>query len=47
MVSAFSNSVWDSNKVDTRLDNGTVEIDYLDAFEYSINDFAKRLILGK
>lgn len=47
MISAFSNSVWDSNKVDTRLDNGTVEIDYLDAFEYSINDFAKRLILGK
>lgn len=44
VINAFSNSVWQQNKTDTRLDDGTVEIDFLDAFEYSIYDFNKNLI---
>lgn len=43
-IEAFENAVWEKNKLDTRLDNGTIEIDYLDAFEYSINEFINTLI---
>lgn len=43
-IEAFENAVWEKNKVDTRLDNGTIEIDYLDSFEYSINEFRNNLI---
>ena len=44
-IGAFNNAVWQENKVDTRLDDGSVEIDFLDAFEYSINDFNKKLVV--
>lgn len=47
LINAFENSIWDSKKIDTRLDDGTVEIDYLDAFEYSINNFEKYFIFPK
>lgn len=43
-INAFNNAVWQENKIDTRLDDGTVEIDFLDAFEYSIYNFNKKLI---
>lgn len=43
-IDAFSRAVWEEKKIDTRLDNGSVEIDFLDAFEYSIYDFNKKLI---
>lgn len=32
---ALYNAVWDDDKVDTRLDDGTSDIDTLDAFEYA------------
>ena len=37
-IDAFRSAVWDSKKIteDVRLDNGTTNIDSLDAFEYSI-----------
>ena len=34
--SAFYDAVWDKDKVDTRLDDGTSDIDTLDATEYAI-----------
>lgn len=37
LIEAFSNAVWDGKKLDdTRLDDGSVNIDSLDAFEYSV-----------
>lgn len=47
LINAFENSIWDSKKTDVRLDDGTVEIDYLDSFEYSINNFAKYFVYPK
>lgn len=38
---ALYNAVWDMTKVDTRLDNGTSDIDTLDAMEYS---FEKHIV---
>lgn len=35
-VKAMSEAVWDNDHPDTRLDNGTSDIDTMDAFEYSI-----------
>ena len=37
-IDAFRSAVWDSKKIteDVRLDNGTTNVDNLDAFEYSI-----------
>lgn len=46
LIGALDNAIWDIKKVDSRLDDGTVEIDYLDAFEYSINNFSTKLILS-
>lgn len=44
LIDAFSSAVYDSNKSnDTRLDDGTSDIDSLDAFEYSIEPFYKQL----
>lgn len=43
-IGAFNNAVWEEKKIDTRLDDGTVEIDFLDAFEYSVYNFNKKLI---
>lgn len=45
---ALSNAVWDDKKaeegIDERLDNGTSDIDTLDAFEYTFERDIKRLI---
>ncbi len=41
---ALSDAVWDKKKVDTRLDDGTSDIDSLDAFEYSWERDMKYLI---
>ncbi len=47
MIDAFNCAVWDNKKIDTRLDDGhTAEIDYLDAFEYSIYSFRQHINLS-
>ena len=44
LVSALQTAVYDPKKMDdTRLDDGTSDIDSLDAFEYSIEPWAKQL----
>ena len=44
LINAFSEAVYDSSKTDdTRLDDGTTDIDSLDAFEYSIESYYKQL----
>lgn len=41
----LQNAMWDTKKVDTRLDNGTAsDIDILDAFEYSIEEYTNNLL---
>lgn len=44
VINALSNALWDSKKNDTRLDDGTSDIDTLDAFEYSIEPNYKKLL---
>ncbi len=45
VIEAFKSAVWDSKKLeDTRLDNGTTNIDSLDAFEYSVEPQMKKII---
>ena len=43
---ALSSAMWDSKHTekDIRLDNGTTDIDTLDAFEYTIERDYKRLV---
>jgi len=44
LIDAFSSAVYDDSKaVDTRLDDGTSDIDSLDAWEYSIEGYYKML----
>jgi len=44
LIDAFCSAVYDDSRVeDTRLDDGTSDIDSLDAFEYSIEPFYKQL----
>ena len=44
LIDAFKTAVYDSAKnEDTRLDDGTSDIDSLDAFEYSIEPWYKAL----
>lgn len=43
LQSAFREAVWEEGKEDTRLDDGTTDIDSLDAFEYSITPFFKQI----
>lgn len=47
LIDALSNAIWDDKKVDTRLDDGTVGIDFLDAFEYSIYYYASPIMHAK
>jgi PBSX family phage terminase large subunit len=42
---AYEMAVWDENKPDTRLDDGTTPIDDLDASEYSIFPFYDKLMV--
>lgn len=44
IIKAFQDAVWNDKKPDERLDDGTTDIDSLDAFEYSINSFYENLI---
>ncbi len=41
---ALEQAVWDSDHEDTRLDDGSTDIDSLDAFEYSVFPFYNRII---
>ena len=45
LIEAIETAVWDENRInaDVRLDNGTSNIDSLDAFEYGIERFEKEL----
>ena len=43
-VEAMSGAVWDSKHPDTRLDDGTSDIDTMDAFEYSIEKKTQLLL---
>ena len=44
LIDALSSAVYDDTKmVDTRLDDGTTDIDSLDAFEYSFEPYYKQL----
>ncbi len=43
LLGGLKNAVWDSRKADCRLDNGTSDVDILDAFEYSWERFIPRL----
>ena len=45
LAEAFSGAVWDGKKLDdTRLDDGSVNIDSLDAFEYSAEPYMNRIL---
>ena len=44
ITKAFQDALWNTKKPDERLDDGTTDIDSLDAFEYSINSFYENLI---
>ncbi|HBF2343751.1 TPA: PBSX family phage terminase large subunit, partial [Clostridioides difficile] len=48
LVSALCGAVWDSKEIneDVRLDDGSSDIDSLDAFEYTIERYLKRFIRG-
>ena len=41
-IEAFSSALWD-DKTGKRLDNGSTNIDSLDAFEYSLERFEREL----
>lgn len=44
-LNAFKTAVWDDKaKTDTRLDDGTIDIDSIDSTEYSIEPFTKQLL---
>lgn len=44
LILAFQSAVWNEKAADERLDDGTTDIDSLDAFEYSIYPFANMLM---
>lgn len=44
VIDALCDAVWDDKHEDTRLDDGTSDIDTLDALEYSIEPFIRQLI---
>lgn len=48
LIDGLKNAVWDSKSIakDKRLDNGTSNIDILDAFEYSWERYIKQLLIG-
>lgn len=41
---AFKEAVWEEDKENVRLDDGTTDIDSLDAFEYSVTPFFKKIL---
>lgn len=46
LVAAFCSAVWDPDEItkNIRLDDGTSDIDSLDAFEYTIERYITKLI---
>ncbi len=44
IILAFQDAVWDEKNENTRLDDGTSDVDSLDAFEYAIYPFTNYLI---
>ena len=42
-IEALSSAVWEENKDDIRLDNGSVNIDVLDAMEYAFSNYIQSL----
>ena len=44
MIKALSDALWDDKRPDTRLDDGTTDIDSLDAFEYAVYMFKDYLL---
>lgn len=45
LMEALGSAIWDAKKIEkTRLDDGTSDIDTLDAFEYTFERFIKRLL---
>lgn len=44
LITAYKTSVWQKDKDDVRLDDGTIDIDSLDSSEYSIEPYMKALI---
>lgn len=44
MITAFSEALWSDKKPDERLDDGTTDIDSLDAFEYALFPFEEYLL---
>lgn len=44
LINAYKTSVWQKDKDDVRLDDGTIDIDSLDSSEYSVEPFMKALI---
>lgn len=47
MIKALQEAVWDEKHEDTRLDDGTTDIDSLDAMEYAVFPFYEKLIKAK
>lgn len=47
IIKALQEALWNSQVEDERLDDGTTDIDSLDAFEYSINSFYEKLIRSR
>lgn len=49
LMGAIGTAIWDPQKVttNTRLDNGTSDIDSMDAFEYSFEQYIERMIKRK
>lgn len=46
MIDAYKGAVWEDGKENVRLDDGTSDIDSLDAFEYSIFPFYDKLMFN-
>lgn len=44
VIEALNTQVWDGKKTDTRLDDGSTDVDTMDALEYSIEEYMKTLI---
>lgn len=46
MIKAFQEAVWNDKKPDERLDDGTSDVDSLDAFEYALYPYENYLMKG-
>lgn len=44
MIAALNNALWDDKREDVRLDNGTTDVDSLDAMEYALFPFRGKFI---